>query len=227
MAKNFFVAGTDTDVGKTAIAAGLVAAANLQGLRTVGMKPIAAGCELTADGLRNEDALLLQSTMTQKMPYEQVNPVAFAEPIAPHIAAEKVSRQVTARQLVGFARGFMMQPADFRIIEGAGGWRVPLNHRETLADCVRELNIPVILVVGMKLGCLNHALLTAETIIRDGLPLAGWVANSLDATPMPYFEENIISLENRLAAPCLGKVPYLPQISPEKVAQYLDINTIL
>ncbi|MCW8886260.1 MAG: dethiobiotin synthase, partial [Motiliproteus sp.] len=180
MAKSYFVTGTDTDAGKTLVAAALLEAAKQQGARTIGLKPIAAGAIETEQGRCNDDALLLQEYSTEKLPYQQVNPVLFEEAIAPHIAADREGKRITAERLVGFCRGVMMQPKDLLIIEGAGGWRVPLNSHENLSELPKALQTPVILVVGMRLGCLNHALLTAEAIAADGLPLAGWVANAVD-----------------------------------------------
>lgn len=223
--KKFFIAGTDTDVGKTVIAAGLLAAANAQGLQTVAIKPIAAGCEKTDDGLRNADALLLQQTMSRELPYTQINPVAFEEPIAPHIAADKVGKRLTSSQLAGYCRGVLMSTADLTIVEGAGGWRVPLNRVETLANLANELSLPVILVVGVRLGCINHALLTAEAIRHDGLQLSGWVANHIDPS-MSYAEENVETLKSLINAPLLGSVPYLANPSPEEVASYLYFDRI-
>ena len=208
MAKAYFVTGTDTDAGKTLVSCGLLEKARQKGLTTAAVKPVSAGCDETPEGLRNADALALQQVMTMEMPYEQVNPVAFLPPIAPHIAAQDAGRMITADRLVGICRGVLMKRADFTLLEGAGGWRVPLNPRETLADLARMLQLPIILVVGMKLGCLNHALLTAEAIRRDGLSIAGWVANSV--TPdMARLVENTLTLEGELGAPCLGEVPYL------------------
>lgn len=223
--KKFFIAGTDTDVGKTVIAAGLLAAANAQGLQTVAIKPIAAGCEKTDDGLRNADALLLQKTMSRELPYTQINPVAFEEPIAPHIAADKAGKRLTVSQLAGYCRGALMSATDLTVVEGAGGWRVPLNRVETLANLASELSLPVILVVGVRLGCINHALLTAEAIRHDGLQLAGWVANHIDPS-MPYAEENVETLTSLIDAPLLGSVPYLANPSPEEVASYLYYDRI-
>ncbi len=226
MAKRFFIAGTDTDVGKTAIAAGLLVAANQRGLRTLAIKPVAAGAVQSEQGLRNDDALALQSAMSVELSYEQVNPVVFEPAIAPHIAAQQAGRRMTVSQLSGFCRGTLMIPHDLALIEGAGGWRVPLSGRETLAGLARELKTPVILVVGMKLGCLNHALLTAEAIQRDGLPLAGWVGNMVDPA-MSCPEENVESLHALLPAPCLGIVPRLPSPEAEQVARYLDLTALL
>jgi dethiobiotin synthetase len=220
----FFIAGTDTDVGKTLIAAGLLVAAKQGGLSTSALKPVAAGCEQTEAGLRNADALLLQSVITEPLMYEQVNPIALAAAIAPHIAAQQEKRSLSVSRLVGLCRG-VLHSAQFTLVEGAGGWRVPINPRETLADVARELNLPVILVVGMRLGCINHALLTVEAIQRDGLQLAGWVANTLDAD-MPVLQENIETLRQRIQAPCLGVVPRLAAASPELAAAHLKLELL-
>lgn len=217
----FFVTGTDTGVGKTAIATGLLQAAGNAGLSTAALKPVAAGCATTPEGLRNEDALALQAVISRPMVYEQINPVALEPAIAPHIAALEARRPLSADRLAGYCRGVLGQ-ADFTLVEGAGGWRVPLNPTETLADLARALGLPVILVIGVRLGCLNHALLTAEAIARDGLKLAGWVANILDPE-MPRLRENIDALGQRLRAPCLGCVPFLTDPSPSAVAEHLSL----
>lgn len=226
MARTFFIAGTDTDVGKTLIARGLLAAANQQGLSTAAIKPVAAGCSETPEGLRNEDALLLQQAMSLELGYEQVNPVALKPAVAPHIAAQQAGKRLMVAQLAGYCRGVLMQRADVTLIEGAGGWRVPLNSVETMAGLAKELNLPVILVVRIKLGCINHALLTAEAIANDGLPLGGWVANCLEAD-MPCYEENIATLKSLIRAPCLGVVPALENPTAEAVSAYLSLNSAL
>lgn len=222
--KAFFITGTDTNVGKTLVAAGLLVAANNMGLTTAALKPVAAGCEKTEQGLRNADALLLQSVITEPMVYEQINPIALEAAIAPHIAAQQEKRALSADRLAGFCRGSLNQ-ANVTLIEGAGGWRVPLNPSETLADLARILRLPVILVVGVRLGCINHALLTVEAIRNDGLPLAGWVANCVDAE-MPVRQDNIHSLAARIPAPCLGVVPWLGSPRPEAVAAALHIDSV-
>lgn len=221
----FFVTGTDTGVGKTRVAAALLYEAGRQGLSTAALKPLAAGCEDGPDGLRNEDALALQAVVHPPMDYEQINPVALAPAIAPHIAAAETGRPLSADRLTGYCRGVLGR-ADLTLVEGAGGWRVPLNPSESLADLARALQLPVVLVVGLRLGCLNHALLTAEAIARDGLPLAGWVANTLDPD-MPRLEANIQSLAGRLGAPCLGWVPRLEEAGPAAVAEHLDLSVLL
>lgn len=222
MPKAYFVTGTDTDVGKTLVTCGLLKKARTQGLTTAAVKPISAGCAETPEGLRSADALALQQAMTIDMPYDQINPVAFLPPIAPHIAAHESGRIITVDRLSGICRGVLMKRADLTLLEGVGGWRVPLNPRESVADLARMLQLPVILVVGMRLGCLNHALLTAEAIRRDGLAIVGWVANSI--TPeMPRRMKNILTLEGEIGAPCLGKVPFLPSATATAAAKYLNL----
>jgi len=226
MKQKYFIAGTDTDAGKTLIAAGLLNKAKSEGLSTVGLKPIAAGCEETPEGLRNDDALMLMAQSTEELPYEQVNPIAFAPPIAPHIAGQQLRRPLSAGRIVGLLRGVLMiNRAQFTLVEGAGGYRVPLNPKETLADVTKELNLPVILVVGMKLGCLNHALLTVEAIQRDGLKLAGWIANRVDED-MAVYKENIETLHAMIQAPCLGEVPFLSEPTPETVASHIKLPSV-
>lgn len=224
--RHFFVAGTDTDVGKTVISAALLEKANQQGLRTIGLKPVAAGCEPSENGLQNSDALLLQKTASVKLSYSEVNPIVFEAAIAPHIAAEQTGRRLLADRIAALCRGSMMNPHDFLLIEGAGGWRVPFSRTETFADVPKQLMMPVILVVGMKLGCINHALLTAEAILRDGLPFAGWVANQIDPN-MNSYAENVATLKTMLRAPLLGEVPFLQDISPAVIAEFIDISDLL
>ncbi|MDP6968790.1 MAG: dethiobiotin synthase [Gammaproteobacteria bacterium] len=216
MPKSYFIAGTDTDAGKTLVACALLAKARADGLSTAAVKPVAAGCRTTADGLRNSDAEQLLAQCTLPLLYEQVNPIAFAAPIAPHIAAAQQGKRLDAGRLAGFTRGVLMQGADLTLVEGAGGWRVPLNERETLAELPRQLQLPVILVVGIKLGCISHALLSVEAIKRDGLRLAGWVANCIDPD-MAELEANLDTLKASFAAPLLGVVPHL--LVPDTLAQ--------
>jgi dethiobiotin synthetase len=219
--RRFFVAGTDTGVGKTLVTSALLLAAAQKGHSTLGLKPVAAGCEQTEAGLRNEDALALHAASTVKLSYEQTNPVALREAIAPHLAAKHENRSLQASRLAGLCRGALPK-ADLVLVEGAGGWRVPLTGRETLAQLAIELQLPVILVVGIRLGCLNHALLTAEAIRNDRLPLAGWVANVVDPGTA-CIDENIETLERWLGAPRLASVPYTPQVRPGQLIQQIDI----
>ncbi|MBH3428513.1 dethiobiotin synthase [Pseudomonas alkylphenolica] len=225
MSPAYFIAGTDTDVGKTTVAAGLLHAAQLAGLTTLGAKPVASGCVVTAKGLRNDDALALMAQSTLTLPYEQVNPFAFEPAIAPHLAAREAGVALSVPGLLAPMRDILAQGADFTLIEGAGGWRVPLSDQANLSDLAIALKLPVILVVGVRLGCISHALLSAEAIARDGLQLAGWVANIVDPRTS-RLEENLATLAERLPAPCLGRVPKLKQASAERVAEYLQLDLL-
>ncbi len=224
--QNIFITGTDTGVGKTLVTAALLHRAQQRGLKAYGLKPVAAGCTLTAEGLRNEDALLLMQYGSVKLPYDQINPFALAAAKAPHLAAAEEKRRLSLDRIEGLCRGALAVRADLRLVEGAGGWRVPLNDRENLSGLPQRLQMPVILVVGLRLGCLNHALLTAEAIVRDGLRLAGWVANQVDPT-MVSVEENIETLKFRLPAPCLGVVPWLEDPAVERVAACLALDGLV
>lgn len=228
MAKHsFFVTGTDTGVGKTLVSAAILHAANARGLRTLAMKPVASGCEETPEGLRNEDALMLQAAMSESVSYEQINPIALAPAIAPHVAAAQAGRTLTAQRLVGFCRGLQMQPADLFLVEGAGGWRVPLNDNETYARFAVELALPVILVVPLKLGCINHALLSSEAIHADGLKVAGWVANRPEQAVMSAESDTLSYLQRHLPAPCLGVLPWQQEPDPAKLAALLDVSPLI
>jgi dethiobiotin synthetase len=220
--KVLFITGTDTDIGKTLIATGLLEAANKQGKRTAAIKPVAAGCSDTGEGPQNEDALMLQAAASTELCYQQVNPVALDEPMAPHIAAKEQGKQLSANRLTGFCRGSTLLPVDLVVIEGAGGWRVPLNNRESMAEIPKQLNAEVVLVVGLKLGCINHALLTAQAIRSDGLKIAGWVANTIDED-MLRLDENIDTLKQLIDEPCLGVIPRLAEKSPQQVATFLTV----
>lgn len=221
MKKRFFITGTDTDAGKTFVSCALLTTAQQRGYSTIGLKPVAAGAEWVEGQLRNDDALNLQRASSQRLPYEQVNPIVLQPAIAPHIAAEQASKRLSVQTIGGFVRGTLMtQPADLTLVEGAGGWRVPLNPRETFADLAKLLDLDVILVVGMRLGCINHAILTAEAIQRDGLKLAGWVANCIDPE-MPVRQENIETLQHWLPAPLVGVMPFV-QASPDIPSDWLS-----
>jgi len=207
MGRSYFITGTDTGVGKTSVAVALLQAAINRGLSTAAVKPVAAGCELTSEGLRNEDALLLHKVCTTTLTYEQINPFALEPAIAPHFAAMREGLHLDARQLAVHCQKTLDLNADLTVIEGAGGWRVPLNETQTFADIAIGLKVPVILVVDIKLGCLNHALLSAEAICADGLVLAGWVANQTHAD-VECHAEMIADLQGRLACPLLGSFSY-------------------
>jgi len=221
----FFIAGTDTDVGKTTIACGLLHAARQAGFSTAAAKPVASGCSQTAHGLRNADALALLGECSLALDYAEVNPFAFAPAIAPHLAAREAGVQLNVEALRGPVQAVLDKGADFTVVEGAGGWRVPLSGAVNLSDLPIALQLPVILVVGLRLGCINHALLSAEAIARDGLQLAGWVANVLDAQCAQLDAIHATLLE-RLPGPCLGRVPRLAEASPAAVAAHLHLDVL-
>ena len=217
--RRFFVTGTDTGVGKTRIAAGLCAAFVASGSRVAAMKPVASGCESTADGLRNEDAMALLRAMNVRARYAEVNPYAFAPAIAPHIAAEEAGTPIDFELLDRCYERLTLQ-SDVTIVEGAGGWLCPLTRGRSFADLAVRWQLDVVLVIGMRLGCLSHALLTVESIHGRGLRLAGWIANGID----PAFEravENRATLAAAIAAPCLAAFPYAPQAGMDDIANIL------
>lgn len=221
----YFVTGTDTEIGKTTIAAGLLHAARLAGLSTAAAKPVASGCTRTREGLRNDDALALLGECTLALRYEEVNPLAFEPAIAPHLAAREAGVLLDVAALRVPVQKILDLDADLTLVEGAGGWRVPLAGQASLSDLAICLRLPVILVVGVRLGCINQAVLTAEAIARDGLVLAGWVANVVDPRTS-RLEENLATLAERLPAPCLGRVPRLAKATPAAVAAHLDLDLL-
>jgi dethiobiotin synthetase len=225
MNSSYFIAGTDTDIGKTTIAAGLLYAARQSGLSTAAGKPVASDCVVSPEGLRNADAQALLAECSVVLTYEEVNPVAFEPAIAPHLAAREAGVTLTVQSLLEPMRYLLSKGADFTLIEGAGGWRVPLADQANLSDLAKALRLPVILVVGVRLGCINHALLTAEAIAQDGLQLAGWVANIIDGKTA-RLEENLATLAERLPAPCLGRVPRLKKPTAEAVAEFLHLELL-
>lgn len=225
MTRAWFITGTDTGVGKTEIALALMAALQARGLRVAAMKPVASGCVASAQGLRNDDAVRLQQQASMYLPYALVNPYAFEAPIAPHLAAADARITIELAQIAGAYRELHAQ-ADAVIVEGAGGWLVPLSDGHTMADLALTLNLPIILVVALRLGCLNHALLSAAAITQRGQQLAGWVANEITPS-MDYLVENIATLQQRLAAPLLGHVPYQPDRPPSARATCLNLDLLL
>lgn len=203
-ARTLFVTGTDTGVGKTRVACALIRAARARGIKVCGWKPVATGCERTAGELRNADALALQAAAGTDEPYELINPCAYERAVAPHLAAALEQRAIRIRTL-DEAHRELTRRYELIIAEGAGGWRVPLDEAWTLGAWVAEREWPALLVVGVRLGCLNHAMLTAEAIARD-TRLAGWTGSVLPP-PMELLEENLTTLRARLVAPCWGVLP--------------------
>ena len=217
--KRYFVTGTDTDAGKTLVSAALLLKAQQQGLTTFGLKPVAAGCETvtTSDGpqWQNEDAQLLRQYSSEQQPYAIHNPVALQAAIAPHIAAQQENQALTCSQLINACQPAFDSPAQFQLVEGAGGWLVPLNDDETLADFASAIDADIVLVVGLRLGCINHALLTAHMIQQSGARLAGWVANSLSDN-MDAQADNLAFLKQWFSEQqvnFLGHTPYLAGIN--------------
>lgn len=206
--RTFFITGTDTDAGKTVASRLILNTLSKQSDFTLGIKPISAGCEQTNEGLRNSDALILQKASTIKAPYDVINPIAFGPPIAPHIAAELDNCSISMSDLQTCLEKARMFNPRWLLVEGAGGWRLPLDKNGTYySDFALQNQMKVILVVGMKLGCLNHAILSAQAIHHDRLQLVGWVANQL-SDDMLYYQQNIDTLERLLGAPLLAEIPY-------------------
>lgn len=211
MIKRYFVTGTDTEVGKTVASSALLQAAARAGYQTAGYKPVASGSEETADGLRNSDALALQQNSTLALRYDEVNPYTFAEPTSPHIVSRDEGRPIDPAVLSAGLRALEAR-AEWVLVEGAGGWFTPLGEAFSFADWVVQEQLPVILVVGIKLGCINHALLTAAAVQAAGLPLAGWVANDVQP-PGRRHAEYLETLQRLLPAPMLGEIPYLDDLT--------------
>lgn len=213
-----FVTGTDTEIGKTFCSCLLMEALQQRGLKVAGMKPVASGGELRAGRLVNEDALQLQQQSGMNHPYDWVNPYVFEPPIAPHLAASQAGHRIEHQPIVE-AYAQLQEHSDQVIVEGVGGWRVPLSDSLSVSDLPGLLGLPVVLVVGMRLGCLNHALLTIESIEQQNVPVVGWIANGID----PGFaaqQGNLQTLESRLSVPCLAQISYQPvSLTPQQQAQ--------
>jgi dethiobiotin synthetase len=221
MSRGIFITGTDTGVGKTLAAAALVHLAAAGGRRVVGLKPVASGAHRTPGGLRNEDALALAAESSLALPYERVNPWCFEPPIAPHLAAAEAGVELRCTDLAEWYRGASAD-AEVAIVEGAGGWRVPLHPGGFLSDLPEALGLDVILVVGLRLGCLNHARLTAEAIERTGrCRLLGWIGNRVDPD-FVRLDDNLASLGRLLGSPPLAVIPPLGSPSAETAARHLD-----
>jgi dethiobiotin synthetase len=219
MSKGLFVTGTDTGIGKTVVAAALLAALNRTGGHAVGMKPVASGCVQTAHGWRNADAEALIAQSAGAADYALVNPYALAEAVAPHLAARAAGVEIRLDSILA-AFATLSTNADCLVVEGVGGWAVPLSPTLMQADLVRALKLPVILVVGLRLGCINHALLGARAIAGDGCRLVGWIGNRIDPD-MARVEDNLATLRKLLPAPCLGVLPFVARPDPRELADHL------
>lgn len=216
-----FVTGTDTEIGKTLVSAAILHKLVAGGVRACGMKPVAAGAEMRGGRLHNEDADMLAAAGNVHLPSNITTPFMLREPCAPHIAAAMEGVTIELVPIIA-AYAEILAAADAVVVEGVGGFRVPFSPDFDSADLAQQLNLPVILVVGLRLGCISHTLLTIEAIIARGLVLAGWVANEVDPG-MRHADENIEALVQRIPAPLLGRVPYLEQASPANAAEFIDL----
>jgi len=223
--RGIFVTGTDTGCGKTEIALALMETRRRNGVAVLGMKPVASGCEPTPEGLRNQDARQLQAQGSHRIPYQQINPYAFEPLIAPHIAADQAGVRIEL-EVIAAAAEHLAARSDFLVVEGVGGWRVPLGPSLFASDLPLALELPVVLVSGFRLGCINHSLLTAESIRLSGARFAGWVANQMEPD-MPVRDENLATLAALIDAPCLGLVPWMASPEPRQVAGHLDLTPLL
>lgn len=222
--RGVFVTGTDTDAGKTVVSLGLMQHLQARGFSVAGFKPVASGSEQTAAGLRNDDALQLQRQSSVSLPYDLMNPYTFEPAIAPHLAAREAGITIE-REMIAASYKEIAAQVDIVVVEGAGGWCVPLADELDMADLARLPGLAVCLVVGMRLGCLNHAILTEKAIHLSGCTLAGWIANCLPV-PMSRRDENINTLKDKLSSPLLGIVPAMDPVSVKTMAQVLDYTFV-
>lgn len=232
--RSLYVTGTDTGVGKTLASAALLHALRGRGLRAVGMKPVASGCVQTGDGWRNDDALALQAASDPAPLYADVNPHALPLPVAPQFAAQAAGVELALAPILA-AHARLASQADAVVVEGVGGWSSPLSATLDQIDLVRALRLPVVLVVGLRLGCINHARLSARAIVDDGARLVGWIASELEPD-LAYRDETIAYLSQQLPAPCLGRLPHRgspdsalldPAALAAALASHLDVATLL
>lgn len=220
MLKQIFVTGTDTEVGKTVVSRALLQKLSEGNKQTAGYKPVARNSQQTEQGPRNKDALILQASSSLLLPYSAINPVTVLEDEV------STSRETSVNyQMLSSGLRALSEQADYVVIEGTGGWRSLMNDMRPLSEWVVEEKLPVIMVVGIKLGCISHALLTAEAIINDGLPLLGWVANRINPG-LAHYAEIIDVLSSKIPAPILGELPYLPRAETRELAKYLHFGPL-
>jgi dethiobiotin synthetase len=217
---SIYITGTDTGVGKTLVSCALLHVARARGWRAVGMKPVASGCERIDGALRNDDALALLDASDPRPAYDDLNPFALPLPLAPELAARDAGVEVALPPILA-AHARLQAQADVVVVEGVGGWAAPLATHLHQADLVRALGMPVVLVVGLRLGCLNHAYLTARAIAEDGGRFAGWIATGIDPD-MARADDNVALLSQRLRAPCLGRLPFEANPDPAGMARWLQ-----
>ncbi|MDB2330696.1 dethiobiotin synthase [Alteromonas sp.] len=219
--KQYFITGTDTEVGKTYVTSHLLKSAAMLGKSTLGYKPIAAGCDNIEGNWVNEDAASLHAASSIAVSIKEVNPIALVPPIAPHIAAKEAGVTLTAEAITAGLRHLERYSPDLLLMEGAGGWQLPLSDDTFLSDVVASLEMDVILVVGMKLGCLNHALLTAKVMQQQGVNLVGWIANDITGY-MSRYDENLATLKHAMPAPLLLEIPFQQEPSAEALQRVIQ-----
>jgi len=220
MLKRLFVTGTDTGVGKTVVSHALLQKLSTENKRVAGYKPVAKGSQQTEAGPRNKDALVLQSFSSPGLPYAVINPVTLLDDEMSTCRDAIIDYRTLSQGL-----HLLCEQMDHVVVEGTGGWRSLMNDMRPLSCWVVEENLPVVMVVGIKLGCISHALLTAQAIINDGLPLLGWVANRINPG-LAHYAETIAVLSNNIPAPLLGALPYLPKAETRDLTKYLDLGMI-
>ena len=220
MKQGFFITGTDTGVGKTWATVALMRYFKNQGYSVIGMKPVAAGCEWHDGILKNEDALLLQENASLMIDYQQINPYAFEMPVSPHLAA---GDEIIELDVIKQSFDDLKDKADVILVEGAGGWLAPLTAQEDIADLAKIIELPVIMVVAIRLGCINHARLTFQAIQADNVKCAGWLAMCVDPDMLKQ-EENIAMIRNNISAPLLGVLPYTEQMDFDLLAQNIEFS---
>ena len=220
MLNRFFITGPDTSVGKTVVSRALLQALAASGKRVAGYKPVAKGSKETADGLRNKDALVLQSVSSLALPYEAINPIALSEEESSVAHSCPINYSLLSDGLANLSK-----QVDNVVVEGTGGWRSLMNDLRPLSEWVVQEQLPVLLVVGIQEGCINHALLTAQAIANDGLPLIGWVANRINPG-LSHYAEIIDVLSKKLPAPLIGELPYLPRPEQRELSHYVDLTML-
>ncbi|MEJ4044045.1 dethiobiotin synthase [Erwinia sp. SLM-02] len=219
MHRRFFVTGTDTEVGKTVVSRGMLQTLAAGGKHAVGYKPVAKSSQQTEEGPRNKDALVLQASSSLQLPYQAINPVTLLD--------DEISTSLQSFSYSTLSSGLhaLDEQADYVVTEGTGGWRSLMSDRRPLSDWVVQEQMPVVLVVGIKLGCVSHALLTAQAILHDGLPLLGWVANRINPG-LAHYAEIIHVLQDKIPAPLLGELPYLPRAETRDLSRYFDLSPL-
>ncbi len=226
MSKTFFMVGADTGVGTTFASCAILQAANNAGFSRFAMQPVSVGCQQTDNGLRGHDPLQLMQAISGEVDYDRINPFPLAAKLPPHIAAGLEKKRLAVQRISGLCRGAMMGRHDLMLIEGVGGWRNPLNHVETIASLAKDIKKPVILVVGLNAAGVNQAVLTAEAIVRDGLPLVGWIANEYQPETA-YLEECLAMLDRAIPAPRLAHLPCIAGGDWRQAAAAIDIGAWL